>query len=75
MAPSTLFFKMNRQEIIESLRKQGYRLKYIPKDSKDPKKLERKWGDGSTDEVIPDECNYAVIQEDNNTASSSAFAC
>jgi hypothetical protein len=56
---------MTKSESIESFRKQGYKLKYIEKDSSDPKACTRPWKDTPSDDVIPDGCNYVVVQEDN----------
>ncbi len=53
---------MTKQDSIQSLRAQGYKLKYLPKGSKE---LTRKWKDTPTDDTIPDGCNYAVIQDGN----------
>lgn len=55
----------DKLQSIKSLRGQNYKLKYIPKNSDNPKACTRKWADGLSDEIIPDDCNYVVIQDEN----------
>jgi len=54
----------HKDDSIKSLRKQGYKLKYIL-PTNNPKACVRRWNDGNSDSVIPDNCNYAVIQDEN----------
>ncbi|HUT07081.1 MAG TPA: phage/plasmid primase, P4 family [Nitrosopumilaceae archaeon] len=55
--------RLNRVKLIKSLQEQGYKLKYIPENSSDPKACTRKWKTEPGDSTIPEKCNYIVVQE------------